>query len=91
MAAEDTYDARGGAFGPITGPISNFAAITPHDSNELLYVTRGIYVGGAGDIRMTSQNGNDVVHYGAVAGSYLPVRVRIVHTDTTATNLVAWW
>ena len=91
-SAEDTYDLRGGAFGPISGPASNAAEVTLHDTNELSYVTRGVYVGGAGDLKVTMQTGAEVTFVGVVAGTVLPIRCHILWlTGSTATSVVALW
>jgi hypothetical protein len=87
MAATDTFSAH---LGGLTGPYTGGAAITPHDTNELVTVTRAIYVGGAGNIKLTTSGGDTVTLTGATAGSILPVRAKLVFsTDTTATALVA--
>lgn len=66
-------------------------AITPSDSANIVnngQLTRGIYVGGAGNISVEMGQGT-VVFYNAVAGSVLPLRVQRVNaTGTTASNLV---
>ena len=90
--AEDTYDARGGAFGPISGPVSNAAAVTVHNTTELSYVTRAVYVGAAGTLKVTMQNGTAVSFVGVVAGTVLPIRCHIIWDDgTTADSIVALW
>lgn len=63
-------------------------AITPHDTTHLPFVTKRIYVGGAGDVRVTMQDGTAVTFTGVLAGTILPVRAFKVLTATTATNLV---
>ncbi len=74
----------------LASPASGAAAITPHDTNELTIYTRGIYVGGAGDIALTTVGGDAVTFSGALAGTVLPIRAKIVKsTNTTATNLLA--
>lgn len=66
------------------------AAITPNDSTDLANFTRAIYVGGAGNIKIDTVNGETVTLNGATAGSVLAVQARRVHsTGTSATNLVA--
>lgn len=67
------------------------AAVTPNDNADLSAVTRGLYVGGAGTVRVTLERDSSSVDIvGAVAGSVLPLRVKKVHsTGTTATSLVA--
>lgn len=68
----------------------SFAAISPNDSQDIL-VTRGIYVGGGGSLRVIGERDTSPTDFlGAVAGSVLPIRVRRVHlSGTTATGLVA--
>jgi len=67
----------------------NIAAITPHDSNELANVSRGIYVGVGGDVKVTTRGGTTETFKNAAAGSVLPVRAKLVFaTGTTATNLL---
>ena len=73
-------------------PAPNFAAITPHDTNELPSRTRGIYCGGGdGDVVVKDEDGNTVTFVGPPAGMILPVRTKIVTTGTTCSSLVALW
>lgn len=65
------------------------AAVTPNDSTDIR-PTRGLYVGGAGNIKVDMALGNVVTFTGVLAGSILPVQVvKVYSTDTTATNIVA--
>ena len=76
----------------IVGPGRNFAAITPHNSTDLSFATRGIYVGVAGDVVAVDFENNAVTFKNAAAGSIIPIRARRINsTNTTATNLVAVW
>ena len=60
------------------------------DTVDMANGTRGIYVGGAGDIKLVTVGGETVTFMAVPAGSILPVRAaRIWSTGTTATNLVA--
>ena len=62
--------------------------ITPSNTAELGYKTKGIYVGGAGDVKLKSLDGNDVT-FTAPVGAVIPVVTELVYsTGTTATNLV---
>lgn len=74
--------------GGVGEPASNALAITPDDDVDLATVSRGIYVGGAGNITATMLGGGDVVFTGVLAGTILPVRVTRVKEATTATALV---
>lgn len=65
-------------------------AIVPSDSAELTLVTKGIYIGTEGSVRVLPLRSDTEVTFANVpAGSILDVRVRAVRaTGTTAANLV---
>lgn len=74
------------------------AAVTPSDTVNIPAVTGGtnngcvLYVGGDGDLKVTTIGGDDVTFVGIVAGTFIPVHVlRVWSTGTTATNIVALW
>lgn len=71
-----------------TMPYNDGFAITKSDVNELAQVTRGIYVGGAGNISLVTEKGNTIVLNGVLAGTILNIRAVKVLDATTATNLV---
>jgi len=76
----------------LESPADNAAAISPSNSTDLQNVTRGIYVGGSGTVRLITVQGETVSFAGLVAGTILPVRAtRVTATGTTATDLVALW
>lgn len=76
----------------LDSPYEHAAAVTPNDSADLTNVTRGIFVGGAGNLRITTLGGEGVVLTGVAAGSVLRVRAtRVFSTSTTATNIMALW
>lgn len=89
MPAQDL--ANGGS--AINAPAGRFAAIVASDTGDLNFVTRAVYVGGAGDIAAVGVDGGAPIVFKAVpAGVILPIRVsRINATSTTATNMVALW
>lgn len=73
-------------------PTGSAVAVTPHDTTLITTgVTRGLYVGGTGDLMVLMADGGTAVLFANVsAGTVLPVRVqRVNSTDTTATNIVA--
>jgi hypothetical protein len=73
----------------LTSPATHAFAITPADNTELPEITRGIYVGGPGNVRAVLRSGADVTFSGLPAGTVLPLRARSIQaTGTTATALV---
>jgi hypothetical protein len=71
-------------------PATNAVLITPSDSEDLATVTRAVYVGGAGDMKVTMQDSGTVLFSGIPAGTTLPIRVsRIWATTTDATLIIA--
>lgn len=66
------------------------AAVTPSDATALR-PTRGIYIGGSGDVKVDmAVDGEAITFAGVTAGSILPIQVvKIYETDTTATDMVA--
>lgn len=75
----------------LDNPASRAAVVAPHDTNPLPNATRGLYVGGAGDITCRLMNDTaDVVFKAVPVGSLLPFRITFVrNTGTAATFLVA--
>lgn len=65
-------------------------AVTKSDTT-VLPTTRGLYVGGAGDVAVTmAEDQNNVTFTAVPAGSILPVQVtKVLSTGTTATAIVA--
>jgi hypothetical protein len=84
--------ARDIASGAATEPASSAAVVTPSDSTSLTFVTRSVFVGGAGNLNVIMRDGSTVLFTGVLAGSMLPIRVQqVLSTSTTATNIVALW
>ena len=51
-----------------------------------------LYIGGAGNIRVTTVGGDDVTFVGLQSGTFFPVQVvKVFSTSTTATNIMALW
>jgi hypothetical protein len=87
----------------VSGPATFAAPVTPSDSADLAFVTRSLYVGGAGNVTVVMYDqgsaaavggGNEkaVTLTGLTAGQFLPLRVsKVLATGTTATLLVALW
>jgi hypothetical protein len=73
-------------------PATSAVAVTPHDTNELTYVTRAVYVGGAGNLKVTMQDSGTVTFTDVPAGTTLAIRCKVIFsTGTTATGIIALW
>lgn len=71
-------------------PATYAVAVTPNDGADLAAAARSLYVGGAGDVKVTTTGGDAVTFVAVPAGSILPVRVaRVWSTGTSATSIVA--
>ena len=66
----------------------NYGAVTKSDTTPLDF--NAIYVGGAGDVAISSSSDATAVTFvGVTAGSFLPVKgKRVMSTNTTATDIV---
>lgn len=80
----------------LLGSAEEYVAVTPSDTDDFMSagnkfrLTRGIYVGGAGNFVAVDGRGSTVTFTGVTAGSVIPIRCkRINSTSTTATNMVA--
>jgi hypothetical protein len=82
----DNFASRASGLG---APARGGFAVAPSDSVDLPHETRGIYVGGSGDLALLLVDGSAIVLAGIVGGSLVPVRAtRVKATNTTATLLV---
>jgi hypothetical protein len=74
---------------PTKSGATGAAPITPNDTTDIA-TTKGVYVGGSGNLTAIMSNGDTVTFIGMSAGMIHPLEVtRILATGTTATNLVA--
>lgn len=74
----------------ISAPPSNAQQVIPSDTGDLPFVTRAIYVGTAGDVRLRTHNGQDVIYKDLVGGKVIRA-TRIYSTGTTAGAIIAEW
>jgi len=74
----------------ISSPPSNAVQVTPSDTTDLAYVTRAIYVGTQGDVRLLTHEGQDII-YKDLIGTKVIRAARIFSTGTTAGSIVAEW
>jgi len=75
-------------------PYVQGVAVTPSDTGQLPWVSRALWVGGAGNIVIdlfdAAGNKTNVTFTGVPAGTLLQVRAgAVLATNTTATNIVA--
>jgi hypothetical protein len=78
--------------------VERAAAVTPSNTANIPSISGGVnngcvvYVGGDGDLKVTTSGGDTVTFVGLTAGMFIPVQVvRVWATGTTATNIVALW
>jgi hypothetical protein len=79
---------------PNPNSASYASAVTKSDST-VLTATRGLWVGGAGNVTVTMAGENPqgaVTFVGVAAGTLLPISVvKVMDTNTTATDMLALW
>ena len=73
-----------------TGSARFALATSGDDNNDLPYVTRGIYIGVAGNLAV-NMSGNGAVIIPVQPGLHPLAVSRILATGTTATGIVAVW
>lgn len=72
-----------------TIPAQSAAAVVKSDAT-VLDATRGLWVGGVGDVAVTMANGETPITFvGVAAGTLLPISVTKVLAATTATSILA--
>ena len=92
MAARDTFTTFiHTLYNNLIKPPENAYAITPNDGTDLAIVTRGIYIGVAGNLEVILVGDTtSVIFVGLNAGSLLSVRAkRVKAAGTTASSLLA--
>ena len=87
MPAEDNFSRQKTL---TNDPFTNAVLVSPNDEEDLEAVTRAVYVGGTGNMKVTMQDSGTVLFTGIPAGTVLPIRVkRIWSTTTNATTIIA--
>ena len=70
--------------------VSGSAAVTKSDSEELTYVSRGLYIGTGGTLKVTFEDGSVGEFTGILGGTVYPFAVRKVWaTGTGSSGIVA--
>ena len=84
-------DSRGKGTG-LESPVSNLAIVTPSDAADLAFVSRAVWLGVGGALRVTTLGGQTVTTPALAAGVPHPIRAaRIWATGTTATGIMVAW
>ena len=74
----------------LTAPAVRADTVTPDDVADLPAASRAIYIGGTGDVRAETLDGDVVTFVAMQAGAIYPLRLRrVLATGTTATDLLA--
>lgn len=88
MPAKDTFQNQASS---LESPISKALAVTPDDATDLPFLTRAVYLGGGGDLRVNLEDGSTLTFVGMGTGWH-PLRVaRVWATGTGATDIVGCW
>lgn len=67
-------------------------AVTPHNSNDLAYTTKALFIGTGGNIVVLAEDDTVAVTLKVTDGQILPVRAkRVLATNTTATGIVGMY
>lgn len=67
-------------------------AVTPHNSNDLAYTTKALFIGTGGNIVVLAEDDTVAVTLKVTDGQILPVRAkRVLETNTTATGIVGMY
>jgi hypothetical protein len=82
MAKKDAYNTpTSSALGALT--------ITPHNTNVLAKMCKGLYVGVAGNVAVRMADGTLPIFVGVPAGAILPIQFdKVLVTGTTATTMI---
>ena len=74
----------------IMNPARHAVTVTPSDTVDLVDgPCRGVYVGVAGNLKVTTFDGDEVVFAGVLAGVIYPIRARRIWAASTATTFLA--
>ena len=85
MAAVDHFDEK---VNGMESSARNIDSITPADS-ELVNMSRAVYVGSAGNMKVITYGDETITFQGIPAGSLLPIVVKQIYsTDTTASAIL---
>lgn len=83
----DDFDGYGSS---LDSPGTNAESVVPNDDSDLSRVSRALWIGVAGNVKLTTLGGDTVVFVGAQG--WMPLRVSRIHSDeTTASAIISVW
>lgn len=88
MPATDLFANRSSS---VDGPPEHAAEVTPSDGTDLTYATRGLFIGVAGNLKVTMVGGQTVTFPNVPVGQFVARVTRVWSTGTTADDIVALW
>ena len=75
----------------LQSPLSRAQAVTPDDTTDLSHLTRALYLGVGGTVKLSLEDGTSVT-FTSMAAGWHPVRVaRVWATGTSATDIMGCW
>lgn len=83
MAAADPYAGRK----ELVGPPGKMATVSPHDTNELDFISTCFWVGVSGTVVGKGADGALVDLPAVIAGCWHPGRFKTITTESTATGI----
>lgn len=76
----------------LEAPARDGATLTPSDSAPIAVMTRAVYVGTGGDLRVEMAGGQELTFANVQGGTFLPLRItRLFQTGTNAGGVVGIW
>lgn len=93
IVAIDNYAGKPGRAIGVDTPATHAEVVTKSDTDELVNVSRALYVGVTGDVVVVMRDdaiATAVTFKAVPAGTVLPIRARqVMSTGTTATNILS--
>ncbi|MEM1363561.1 MAG: hypothetical protein AAGF94_17940 [Pseudomonadota bacterium] len=72
----------------LTSPGIDAVPINPSNTNDLEFVTRALYIGQTGNVRLQMLDGTDVTFTQMQAGGFYPLRVKRVYASGTTAGAI---
>lgn len=74
----------------LLSPACHATEVIPSDTAALPFVSKRLWIGGAGNVTLITLSGQTIEYANVAAGTYLQVRAQqVMATGTTATNIIS--